>query len=111
MKKLLLFFIPLFFFAFALNAQESHAPNEVKVIIIRKGSIAGSANKWKLWLNGEELCKIKNSSYCETTVATDSLSFVGKYLTTLSQQCVRQSREQNKANAITDYGASCYSKM
>lgn len=78
MKYLILVLSICSLFNTELIAQENHPENEIKITIIRKGSIAGSANKWKLWVNGEELCKIKNSSYCETIVKTNSLSFIGK---------------------------------
>lgn len=76
-------FVFLFCFCFSsvsiaqLNEEQSTDSNEIKITVIRKGRFTGSANKWKIWLNSEVLCKLKNSSYYETTVAVDSLCLIG----------------------------------
>ncbi len=78
MKNTFLFLSIIFISYSPTFAQQDNPETQIKVTVIRKGNFAGSANKWRLWLNGEELCKIRNSSYCETTVSSDTLSFAGK---------------------------------
>jgi uncharacterized protein (TIGR02145 family) len=56
-----------------VNEQKHEKDNTVNVTVIRKGAFVGSAVKWQLWLNGQELCEIINASYCKASIVCDSI--------------------------------------
>ena len=94
--------------SYVLTAQVEDTSSQVNVTIIRKGRLAGCANKWKLWLNGEELCKIRNSSYCEVTTNTDSLNLVGKAVGVGTVVAFQWALQTSKVFSFTDLNRKEY---
>ena len=85
------------------NAMSGLDSNAIKVIVIREKQFAGSANKWQLWLNGTELCALKNDSYCKATIKCDSIVLAGKAVglgTLVGMQALLQEVEPFKVKPL-----------